>query len=248
MMLRLYSLLNQSSLKAFSARISIVSSTGTFVKRDETSYDTKFLRLCQNLELTPTFAKVDQTKSKKWTRSARTFEENVVTEELSQKGKRLTELREEINQIYNEIREKCPALRFACILRTIVTLRKEQYFQLMNGHTKKISRLLNNNKTDINEHIKNLSSYQLSFFQKLALCRGLDFALPQPVSPMEIQATFEKAYWKLEPKLSEENKELAAATLRSIALNYLKRKGPTPPKSMLRAIGQLKKRDDIVIT
>ena len=92
------------------------------------------------------------------------------------------------------------------------------------------------------------SSYRLSFFQKLALCRGLDFALPQPVSPMEIQATFEKAYWKLEPKLSEENKELAAAMLRSIALNYMERKGPTPPKSMLRAIGQFKKRDDIVIT
>ena len=43
-------------------------------------------------------------------------------------------------------------------------------------------------------------------------------------------------------------KELAAATLRSIALNCIKRKGATPPKSMLRAIGQLKKRDDIVIT
>ena len=41
MMLRLYFLLNQSSLKAFSARISIVSSTGTFMKRDETSYDNK---------------------------------------------------------------------------------------------------------------------------------------------------------------------------------------------------------------
>ena len=207
----------------------------------------EFLKLCQNLELTPTFAKVDQTKSKKWTRSARTFEENVVKEELRQKTRRLTELREEINEIYDEIRGKCPPLRFACILRTIVALRKEQYLLLMNGHTKKISRLLSNN-TDIDEHIKNLSSYKLSFFQKLALCRGLDFALPQPVSPMEIQATFEKAYWKLEPKLSDENKELAAATLRSIALNYIKRKGPTPPKSMLRAIGQLKKRDDIVIT
>lgn len=64
-----------------------------------------------------------------------------------------------------------------------------------------------------------ISSYRLSFFQKLALCRGLNFALPQPVSTMEIQATFKKAYWKLEPKLSEENKELAAGTLRSIALN-----------------------------
>ena len=76
----------------------------------------------------------------------------------------------------------------------------------------------------------------------------LDFAFPRRLSPMEVQVAFEKAYWKLEPKLSEENKELAAATLRSIALNYVKQKGPTPPKSMLRAIGQLKKNEDIIIT
>ena len=115
----------------------------------------------------------------------------------------------------------------------------------MNGQTKKISRLLSNN-TDINEDIKNLSLYRFSFFQKVVL---LSEACLMPWSGLrssiasspEIQATFEKAYWKLEPKL-------AAATLRCISLNYLKRKGPTPPKSMLRAIGQLKKRDDIVTT
>jgi len=65
---------------------------------------------------------------------------------------------------------------------------------------------------------------------------------------MIVQANFEKAYWKLEPKLSDENKELAAATLRFIALNYIKRKDQTPPKALLRAISQLKKRDDINIT
>ena len=59
---------------------------------------------------------------------------------------------------------------------------------------------------------------------------------------------FEKVFWKLEPKLSEVNKELAAATLCSIAPNYVKQKGPTPPKSMLRAIGQLKKHEDIIMT
>ena len=64
---------------------------------------------------------------------------------------------------------------------------------------------------------------------------------------MEIQATFKKAYWKLEPKLSEKNKELAAAMLCCIALNYIKWKGPTPPKTMLRAIGQLKKRNDVIV-
>ena len=58
---------------------------------------------------------------------------------------------------------------------------------------------------------------------------------------------FEKAFWKLESQLSEVNKELAAVTLRSITLSYVKQKGPTPPKSILRAMGQLKKNEDIII-
>ena len=80
------------------------------------------------------------------------------------------------------------------------------------------------------------------------MCRGLDFAFPQRLSPMEAKVAFEKAFWKLEPQLSEANKELAAATLRSIALSYVKQKGPTPPKSTVRAIGQLQKNEDIIIT
>ena len=94
-----------------------------------------------------------------------------------------------------------------------------------------------------------ISLHRLSFFQKLVLCRGLNFALPQQISSREIHATFEKAYWKLEPNLNDSDaKELAAATLRSIALSYSERKGQSPPKAMPRAINQLKKRDDIVIT
>ena len=79
------------------------------------------------------------------------------------------------------------------------------------------------------------------------LCRGLQFSIPQPVPTREVQASFEKAYWRLEPTLPEEKRELTAATLRSIALNYIERKGPRPPKALQRAI-QLKRRDDIVIT
>ena len=65
---------------------------------------------------------------------------------------------------------------------------------------------------------------------------------------MDIQAAFEKAYWKLEPTLPDDKKDLAAATLRSIALNYIERKGPKPPKRLLKSINKLKKQDDIVIT
>ena len=73
--------------------------------------------------------------------------------------------------------------------------------------------------------------------------------LPQYVSPIEVKASFEKAYWSLERSLSDEKmKELAATTLRSVALNYIERKGPRPPKALLLAIEELKRRDDIVIT
>ena len=53
----------------------------------------------------------------------------------------------------------------------------------------------------------------------LALCPELNFALPQRILSREIQANFEKAYWKLELNIKDDDKELAAATLPSIALN-----------------------------
>ena len=52
-----------------------------------------------------------------------------------------------------------------------------------------------------------------------------------------------------DPHLGNDNlRELAAATLRSIALNYIQRKVQKPSKTLLLAIEQLKQRDDIVIT
>ena len=90
----------------------------------------------------------------------------------------------------------------------------------------------------MNEHIKDMSSYRLSFFQKLVICRGLKFSVPQKVAPSEIKANFEKAYWKVEPLLEDPNdKELASSTLRSIALNYIQRTPLLHPKpSWKRAI------------
>ena len=92
-----------------------------------------------------------------------------------------------------------------------------------------------------------MSSYRLSFFEKLVICRGLKFSLPQKVSPIDIQASFEKAYWRIEPLLEENDKELTNSTLRSIALNYIQRSNPNPPKAIVQALNGLKKRDDIVI-
>ena len=139
------------------------------------------------------FARVDKTKSEKWNRSSSTFEQYVVGEELRQKTKQLAELRREINEAYREFQEECSPLRFICILKTMATFRNEQYQQQMSVHTEEISTLPTAD-TNIDEHIKNISSYRLSFFQKLVLCRGLNFALPQRILSGEIHATFEKAY------------------------------------------------------
>ena len=119
---------------------------------------------------------------------------------------------------------------------------------MRNSHVSKISRLLSK-KFDVNKHIKNMSSYHLLFFEKLVICRGLKFSLPQKVAPAEIKANFEKAYWKVEPLLEDPvDKELASSTLRSIALNYIQCASPSPPKALVKALNCLKKRDDIVVT
>ena len=118
----------------------------------------------------------------------------------------------------------------------------------MNTHTEKIARLLYK-ETDADEHKqKMISSYELSFFQKLVLCRGLKFAFPQRLSSIEMKVNFEKAYWNPEPPLGNDDlKELTVATLRSVALDYIQRKVQKPSKTLLLAIEQLKRRDDIVI-
>ena len=57
---------------------------------------------------------------------------------------------------------------------------------MSEDHTSKISRLLNRD-IDVDEHIQNISSYRLSFFDKLVLCRGLKFSIPQSrISAMDI--------------------------------------------------------------
>jgi len=84
------------------------------------------------------------------------------------------------------------------------TLHRKFQQEVISTHTRKIARLLYR-ETDIKEHITNISSYELSFFQKLVLCQGLKFALPQKVSPIDVMATFEKAYWNIEPHLASDD-------------------------------------------
>ena len=77
----------------------------------------------------------------------------------------------------------------------------------------------------------------------------MKFALRLKVSPIHVMATFEESYWNIEPHLATNDmKELTATTLRSVALDYISPKGLRSPKTFLKAIEELKNRDDRVVT
>ena len=120
----------------------------------------EFLRLCQNFGLTPTFTKIDETKSKKWKQSSKQSAENVIHEELRMKSRQNVALKKQINEIYDEIRQKCSSIRYLYILKTIVLLRKKKCDKMMSGHISKIARMLRRD-VDVEEHILNISSHQL---------------------------------------------------------------------------------------
>ncbi|KAJ7369405.1 hypothetical protein OS493_039234, partial [Desmophyllum pertusum] len=82
----------------------------------------EFLQLCRSFGLTPTFAKIDETKSKKWKRSSEKFAENVIIEELRLKSQHNKALKKQISEFYYEIRQKCSSFRYFCILRIMALL------------------------------------------------------------------------------------------------------------------------------
>ena len=85
-------------------------------------------------------------------------------------------------------------------------------------------------------------------FQKLAICRGLDFAFPEKPSEHDVFASFERGYWLLEDKISEDKRPFASSYLKSTALEYASKRMDFQPKALSRAIGQLRKQKDIIIT
>jgi hypothetical protein len=83
----------------------------------------EFIQLCQNFDLTPTFAKVECSKAEKWKQSAKKYEQNVIAEELSEK-KRL--MREQKNEVtfslkYGKIIVLCARSPFCRQLRKAIT-------------------------------------------------------------------------------------------------------------------------------
>ena len=98
----------------------------------------EFLRPCQSFDLTPTFAKIDETKSKKWTRSSAEFTRNVIVEELRNNSPKNITLKKQISEIYSEIRQNWSNFRYLCVMRTMALLRKKAYQKMSEDYSSKI--------------------------------------------------------------------------------------------------------------
>ena len=71
----------------------------------------EFLRLCEDFDLTPTFAKVDQDERRKWKHSSEIYTKNFLAEELRHKKLLRESLKLEVNTIYYEIRKTSQEVR-----------------------------------------------------------------------------------------------------------------------------------------
>ena len=138
----------------------------------------EFIQLCQSFDLTPTFAKVESSKAEKWKQSAKKYEQDVIAEELSEKKRLISNQKNEVSDIFAEIRKKCNTLRYISVSHTTVESNNKAYDRIMKVHTKKLSRMVSL-ELNVNEHIQNISSHHLfpkvSVMPWTAICSSLSY-------------------------------------------------------------------------
>lgn len=83
----------------------------------------EFLLIWQSFDLTPTFATIDETKCKKWTRCSKEFARNVIVEELRNETQKNITLKKQIRAV----RQNCSDFRYLCVMKTMALLRKKTY-------------------------------------------------------------------------------------------------------------------------
>lgn len=157
---------------------------------------------------------------------------NVITKELRLKSRQNVALNQRIKSLK-------PTMKFArsahlsCIYASWKqekreTEKKQYNHKMMNGHTSKIARMLRRD-VDVDQHILNISSNQLTFKRACTVPRPRFATSQRQISPMEVWSQLVKgllATW-------------TSAILWSIALNYIERKGPKPPKALVRSINHI---------
>ena len=69
--------------------------------------------------LTTTFVKLDETKLRKWKKSADNFQKQAISEELKSKLVKLKTLKDELRNIHDEIRSNYSTIRHIAIIQIL---------------------------------------------------------------------------------------------------------------------------------
>ena len=100
--------------------------------------------------------------------STTTHERSCIVEELHSKQSHMLHLKGVVHKVHEALREECSTLRHVAATHVLSASCNDLYKDLMRNHSNKICRLISK-KFDVYEHIKNISSYRLSLFEKLVI-------------------------------------------------------------------------------
>ena len=199
----------------------------------------------------PTFAKLDETKLRKWKKSADNFQKEAISEELKSKLVQLKTLKEELCNICDEIRSNYSNIRRIAIIRILSSLRKSQFQSLMKTHAQKFFSL------DLQESRRRqtyLTTYHPTTYHS---SRNLSFAEDYNLQYLNkyLLERFKQASkrlignWNHSASIRlQERPCLYHLEIHCFKLHRKTQFNTCPPKALLQAINNLKRRDDIVIT
>ena len=220
-----------------------------------TAENVRFLKKCLEQRVSPSFIKVRVRKSRP--KDPTQIERAFIRDEVEKSGDLLRIIGYDYRQKLQSVSSK---LSFFDHIRLCKLVNQTAEKLLQRERTSKERTLRWLVKQQVGEcplnHsvITNLSDVELTEAEKNVLCRGLNFGIPPRVVKEEVQAEFELCWQQLGGAAgrSRDSVDECAATLSGLALKFANTsvdKANFPlDKDHLKAMKDLRKREDIIIT
>ena len=151
--------------------------------------------------------------------------------------------------LFVEARCQFSIVSYVSEVKCISTFKADEYTSSQNNHSRKLINFLA--ARSINRYIDNRSSHVLDLSEKLLLCRGLAFALPQSCNNSDIRVSFDKLAFQVSREIDDQSKQLCdmahskdhlVFSLRSLCDKYCQaRQIARMPRSLQHAATRLRK-------
>ena len=235
----------------------------TSVKLIKIREDLVFLSQCRDADLFPKFLRFKLPNSK-LSRSSDIirFRRRLLAKEITNKERSLIRLEERVAELHRQLKSMVKYIDYIHYQQVVETTCKKELESFKKVHTNKLLGLRSEAKTtnallDPDSVITNLSSYQLSDIEKMALARGLSYTLPPAkLKKGSYLANFELLFDRLKSQTflgSNDDKLYFKNQLRDCAFtslynfNHVRKSLSGLPPEEMRALKSLSKNDSIVV-